>query len=96
MSNVQSPRLPGEYIYVDVPGIESLYAQIVDAAGTSRTTTGQKAISAKVGSGLRLRNFLVTLLRGLGDEASAALTASHAWTEESTRVQTAERRFRGV
>jgi hypothetical protein len=96
MSNVKSPRLPGEYIYVDVPGIESLYAQIVDAAGTSRTTTAQKGLSAKVGSGSRLRNFLVTLLRGLGGEASAALTASHAWTEESTRVQTAERRVERV
>jgi hypothetical protein len=89
-------RLPLDYIYLDGPGIESLYAQIVDTVETSRTTTIQKGTATKVGAGLRLKNFLVKLLSGIEGEVSAEVTGSRARTEQSTRVQTIEHRLEGV
>jgi hypothetical protein len=96
MANIMHPRLPVEYIYLDGPGIESLYAQVVDAVETSRTTTIQKGTATKVGAGLRLKNFLVKVLSGLEGEVSAEVTGSRARVEQSTRVQTVEHRLEGV
>jgi hypothetical protein len=96
MANLKSSRLPVEYIYLDVTGIESLYAQIVESVETSRTTTTQKGVATKVGAGLRLRNFLIKLLSGLEGEASAELARSVAQTEQSTRVQTTEHRLERI
>jgi hypothetical protein len=96
MANINPVRLPVEYIYLDGPGIESLYAQIVDTVETSHTTTTQKGIAAKVGAGLRLKNFLVKLLSGLEGEGSTEVTGSRARTEQSTRVQTVEYRLASV
>jgi hypothetical protein len=90
---MKSPRLPVEYIYLDGPGIESLYAQIVDAVETSRTTTTQKGTVAKVGAGVKLKNFLVKLLSGLEGEVSTEVTGSRGRTEQSTRVQAVEHRL---
>jgi hypothetical protein len=96
MKDMRSARLPVEYIYLDGPGIESLHAQIVDAVETSRTMTTQRGVAAKVGAGLRLKNFMVRLLSGLEGEASAEVTGSRAQTEQSTRVQTVEHRLERV
>jgi len=89
MAGVRPVRLPLEYIYLDGPGIQSLYAQIVDSIETSRLTTTQKGISAKAGVALRLKNLLLKL-SGVEGEASAEASASRTQTEQSTRVQTTE------
>lgn len=49
MASVRPVRLPLEYIYLDGPGIQSLYAQIVDSIETSRLTTTQKASAGRQG-----------------------------------------------
>lgn len=96
MANVRVARLPVEYIYLDRDGIESLYAQIVDAVETSRTTTIQNGAGAKVGAVLRMKNSLVKLLSGLEGEASAEVTGSRSRTEQTTKVETIEQRLQSV
>jgi hypothetical protein len=96
MESTRAARLPVEYIYLDGPGIESLYAQIVDTVETSRTMTTQRGVAAKIGAGVRLKNFVVKLLSGLEGEISAEVTGSRARTEQSTTVQTIEHRLESV
>ena len=86
-------RLPVEYIYLDAPGIESLYAQLVDTVETSRTTTTQKRVAAKVGAGLRLKNLLLKAISGLEGEVSGEVTGSRVRTEQSTGVVAIEHRL---
>jgi hypothetical protein len=92
MANIRSFRLPIDYIYLDRPGIESLYAQIVEAVETSRTTTTQKGLAAKGGTKLALKN-LVMKLTGFEAELSAEVTGSRAQTEQATKVQTVEHKL---
>ncbi len=96
MANIASPRLLVEYIYLDCPGIESLYAQIVDCLETSHVTTTQKSTGAKAGGALRLKNFLIKMLSGVEGEVSAEVTGSRTSTEQSTSVQTIEQKLSKV
>jgi len=86
MLSARPEQRPVEYIYLDIPGIDSLYAQIVNDVETSRVKTTQKGVSAKVGGGLKLKNFLVRLLSGLEGELSGEVSGSGTITEQSTRV----------
>jgi hypothetical protein len=81
---------------MDRPGIESLYAQIVDNVETSRVTRAQKGASAKGRAGLQLRNLLIKLLSGVECEVSAEVEGSRMYTEESTSVQAIEHKLSKV
>jgi hypothetical protein len=96
MATIKPLRQPVEYIYLDTPGIESLYAQIADSVETAHTTTIQKGVAAKATGGLRLKHFLVKLLSGLEGEVSAEVARSGARTEQSTSVQAIERRLEQI
>src|ERR1019366_4483779 len=96
MANMRPGRLLVEYIYLDGPGIESLYAQICGFVETSRTTTIQKGVTAKVGAGLRLKNFLISLLSGLEGEVSAEVAGSRNRTEQSTMAHATENKLSHV
>jgi hypothetical protein len=93
MAVIKSVRLPIDYIYLDRPGIESLYSQIVNRLETSRTTTTQKGVTGKAGAKLGLKNLVLKLLSGLEAEVSAEVTGSLAVTEQATKVQAVEHRL---
>ncbi len=93
MPYTKPDRRPVEYIYLDGPGIESLYAQIVHDIETLHTKTTQKGISAKAGAGLKFKNYLVKLLSGLEGELSAEVSGSGTITEQSTRVIAVEHKL---
>jgi len=84
---------PVEYIYLDGPGIESLYAQIVDDIETSRVKTTQKGVSAKVGAGLRLKNFLMSLVSGIEGEVTGEVSGSGSMTDQSTSMLAVEHKL---
>jgi hypothetical protein len=85
-----------EYVYLDVPGIESLYAQLADDLETSRVRTTQKGVAAKAATGVKLRNFVMKLLAGLEGELSAEISGSGTITEQTTRVLSIENKLARV
>ena len=85
-----------EYIYLDGPGIDSLYAQTVKAVETSRTLTTQKARDTKISAGVKLKNLLVRLIAGVEAEAAGEYGRSKTHARASTRVRTIEHRLQAV
>ena len=87
MADIRSMRGPVEYIYLDRPGIESIYAQIFESIETSRVTSVQMGTDAKARAGVRLKNFLLKMVGGLDGDVSAEVSGSRMRTEQSTSVQ---------
>src|ERR1022692_345746 len=93
MADVRPMRRPVEYIYLDRPGIESIYAQIFESIETSRVTSVQTGTDAKARAGVRLKNFLLKMVGGLEGDVSAEVSGSRMRTEQSTSVQPIEQKL---
>jgi hypothetical protein len=96
MADVRFMRGPVEYIYLDRPGIDSIYAQIVESTETGRVTSVQRGTDVKARAGVRLKNLLLKMVGGLEGDVSAEVSGSKMRTEQSTTVQATEQRLRQI
>ena len=90
---VKPSPAPLSYLYLDEPGIGSLYAQTVDRLEIERLTTIEKAMTGKAGATARLKSVLLKALGGPELDISGELSGSRKRTEQSKHARTVEHKL---
>jgi hypothetical protein len=85
--------VPVSYIYLDGPGIESLYAQTVERTETERSNSVERTVGGRGGAAIRLKSLLLKALGGPEVEVTGEVSGSRKRTEQFKHTYVVEQKL---